>query len=356
MSPVRFVLTTVLTLLLLLAGSAGQCVIADDDVAPLSLVSDRAAVCLEIPRIEANWLQFQRSQLMTRLKQFAPIERLLAGAGFQKLAQVEEHVRRTTGKTLSEQLLRTCSEALVVAIYIPEGRSPQGVLIAQARDADALRQTLQAWSLLEPRHESQVKEHRGHPYTRRAKSATSTEVVYYATFDRTVALSDQERLIHEVIELHASGVRKAVVAADGARGLVDAPLYPANRSRLPGDAVAYLFVNTRMWDRVVDEAIAKSPDARWIQPAVRQIAAVAAALRLNDEVVIDLVVDVTGGPLPSGWRAFVAGTVGGGDWSRRIPRDAILAVSSRMEIAPLIQGWLAISTDARTDEIGRAHV
>lgn len=329
---------------------------ADDEVAPLDLVGAQVAVCLEVPRLGSTWSRFQRSQLWTRLKQFPPVERLLTGAGFQKWALVEEHVRSSTGKSLSEQLLGTFSESVVVAVYLADGASPQGVVVAQARDADALKQALQAWSLLEPQHDSRTKEHQGHAYVRRAKSVKSSEVVYYTTFGRTIALSDQERLIHQVIEFHAGARQQPPLATKDPQVLGELALYRTNRSRLPvDDAAAFLFLNTRQWDKVVLDALAQSPDARWIQPAFRQVAAVAASLRLDDEVAVDLVADVTGGPVPPQWRQFVGGTRGGGSWEERVPAGAILAVSSRLELGPLIQAWLATSPHARTEEFARGR-
>ena len=321
-----------------------------EDIAPINLVTNQAAVCLEVPRFEATWNQFQRSQLLTRLKQFPPIERLLTGTGAQQWKLVEEHVRRISGKPLSDQLLAVFSESLVVAIYAPEGMPPQGVLIAQARDTVTLNQAIRTWNLLDAQQVSQTRTHRGRSYIRRAKTAKSNEVVYYTVIGRTIALSDQEQRIHEVIESHAKEA-----SADHVPLLHDTDLYRTNRARLPADAAAYLFLNTRLWDRVVGEAIEKSPDARWIQPLFQQVAAVTAALRLNEEVVVDLVTDVTGKPTPDLFKQFVEATQGGGTWPQRIAGDAILAISSRMEIGPLIQGWIATSPDAKTDDFAKGR-
>ena len=41
-----------------------------EDVAPINLVTSQAAICLEIPQLEATWNQVRQSQLLTRLKQF----------------------------------------------------------------------------------------------------------------------------------------------------------------------------------------------------------------------------------------------------------------------------------------------
>ena len=128
MSSIRCLLATILTLVLIEEFSPLRHAYADAEViaslntvAPLSLVHESAAVCLEVPQFGATWSRFQRSRLAARLKQFPPVERFLGGAGFQKWTLVEEHVRRTTGNPLSEHLLGAFSESLVVAVYLPEG-------------------------------------------------------------------------------------------------------------------------------------------------------------------------------------------------------------------------------------------
>lgn len=321
-----------------------------EDIAPINLVTDQAAVCLEVPRFEATWNQFQKSQLLGRLKQFPPIERLLTGTGAQQWKLVEDHVRRISGKSLSDQLLAVFSESLVVAIYVPEGMPPQGVLIAQARDTTSLNQAILTWNLLDAQQVSQTRTHQGRSYIRRAKSAKSSEVVYYTTIGRTIVLSDQEQRIHEAIE-----TRSNEVSAERLPLLRDTDLYRTNRARLPTGAAAYLFLNSRQWDRVVGDAIEKSPDASWIQPLFQQVAAVTASLRLNEEVVVDLVTDVTGKPTPAPFKQFVETTHGGKPWPQRIAGDVILAISSRMEIGPLIQGWIATSPDARKDDFAKGR-
>ena len=356
MSSIRCVTVTMLTLVLMAEPGPHRRAFAADEVAPSSLVGESVAVCLEVPRFEATWSKLQSSRLAARLKVFPPVERFLGGAGFQKWTLVEEHVRRTTGNSLSEHLLGAFSESLVVAVYLPEGKPPEGVVIAQARDATALKKALQAWATLDPQHDSQTKEHQGHTYVRRAKSAKSTEVVFHTTFGRTIALSDHERLIHQVIEFHAAANRKDGPAdTDTPRVLRDLALYQTNMSRLPVESAALLFINTRQWDRVVHEALRTSPDAVRFQPVFQQVAAMSASLRLDDEVVVTLVADTGGAPAPAGWLRFVAGTNGGGDWGRRIPAEAIAAISSRLEIGALVRAWLTTSPDTKTDDFARGR-
>lgn len=325
------------------------------DVAPIDLVDDTAALCVEIRYPEAAFSKFQTSHLATRLKAFPPARRFLDGAGFQKWALVEDYVRRTTGKSLSDQILAACSESLVLAVYLPDGKPPEGVVIAKANDAAALTQALQAWATLEPKQVSKAKEYQGQAYVQRARSARPGDSIFYVVFDRTIALSDHEHRIQQVIEFRIAGDRQSSVA-QATGSLTELPLYKANRSRLPQDAVAFLFLNTRKWDRVIDDGLRNSRDAAWIRQIVSRVAALSAALRLNDEVVMDLAADTEGSELPEIWRQFVHSTDrGDNDWAKRISTDSILAISSRMDVTPLVQHWLASASEAKTEDFGRGR-
>ena len=346
---------------ILIAGwnQGGRCDAADD-LDPLELVDLSAAVCLEVPGAQARWTELQSSKLWSRLKEFPPAERFLSGPGFQKWKQLQDHVQKTTGNSLSGHLLSVCSESLVVAVYLPVDKPPQGVLIAQARDADSIKSTLNAWRTLEPRQDLKSLQHQGQAYFRRAKSAGSSDVVYYTIFGRTIAMSDQESLIQQIIERHNLIQQKNTLtqqkntAGTEPKSLKESLVYQSNRSRLPADAAAFLFLNPRMWDRVVDEALAKSPDAAWFGLVFRQMEGIALSLRLDDEVVFDLVTDLGSGTSPQ-WKSFVQSTRGDVR-IQKIPPAAVLAVSSRMDLTLLVQAWLVMSPDARTEDFARGRI
>jgi hypothetical protein len=323
-------------------------------VAPIDLVGDTAAVCVEVQHPDAAFAKFQSSRLASRLKTFLPVRRFLDGGGFQKWALLEEYVRRTTGKSLTEQLLAACSESLVLAIYLPEGKPPEGVVIAQAANSAALAEALQTWATLEPSQVSKSMEFQGQTYVRRAKSANSVEIVYYVIFDRTIALSDHEHRIQQVIEFRAAG-QQQTGAAPMVRSLSELPLYKANRSRLPQDAIAFLFLNIRKWDRVIDEGLRQSKDAAWILQIVNRVAALSAAVRLDDAVVVDVAADTSGVDLPTAWRQFVNSTDGGDDWTKRITANSVIAISSRMDVTPWVQLWLTFVAKDNSDDFARGR-
>ena len=334
---------------------------ADDtvpDVSPVSLIGESAAICLEVPNVEKTWSDFLKSPLASRLKKFPPAERLLSGPGFAKWTALQEYSRRVTGKTLSEQLIEAFAESIVVAIYLPEGKTPQGILIGKSRTEESLKQALQSWMTLDPNHVVQNREHHGQSYVRRAKSTSSSDVVYYATFGRTFVLSDHESLVQEAIDKRALAIRKVTaspVPTSTVRTLGDLELFRTNRERLPKDASAFLFVNVRAWERALENEIQKSPDAVFIRQALRSVSGLGLSLHLGNEAVFNLVTDVNSDARSTSWKHFVSGTKRDGEWARRIPSESVLSISGHLAMRPLIEAWLTIFAPSKSPDFVRTR-
>lgn len=316
-----------------------------DDPAPIKLVEQSVAACLEIPHAESTWRRIESSRLKSRLTAFPPLARLLQGGGLQKWISLEDHVQRVTGKSLSAQLLTGCSESLVIAIYAPENQPPEGVFLAQARDAAALSRTIAAWETLEPQQQSTPRKHLGQTYIRRMKSPGAGEELFYVVLGRTIALSDREHRIQQVIEL-ASGQAPA-------RDWAATPAYRASRATLPGSADAYFDLNPRAWESAVVSGLNSSPDATWLRLMYRQFSAVSVALRLDEELVLDVVLEARDSPLSAAWTPLV--TAPRKDWAARVPGSAILALSSQWPAGSLIQTWVNYAPEARTSDFTRGR-
>ena len=335
------------------------------EVSPLDLVADTAAVCLEVPNLDASWQRIEQSRLAERVRAFAPFQRLLLGAGFQQWAAVENHVTQMTGLPLSEQLRGLCAESLVLAVYLPEGAKPQGVMIARARDAATLSRSVAALNKLEPQHVDQSKQHLGQTYIKRLKSPKSKEVLFYVLFDQTLVLSDHEPLVRQAIEMQQAAVAHAESqkAIDGTiRTLRESPAYRAARARLPENGVAFVHVNSRAWDKTLREGAKNDNEAAVVLGVWRCVSALAGSLRLEEGLALDVVAELDRTQLPSGWTEFVRSTEAptkqassDSRWSERIPAAALLAVSGGVDVRPLIRMWLAVDPGVKSNDFVRTR-
>ena len=335
------------------------------EVSPLDLVADSAAVCLEVPNLDATWQRIERSRLAERVRAFAPFQRLLLGAGFQQWTAVENHVTQMTGLPLSEQLRDLCAESLVLAVYLPEGAKPQGMMIARARDAATLSRSVAALNKLDPQHVDQSQQHRGQSYIRRLKSPKSKEVLFYVLFDRTLVLSDHEPLVRQAIEMQQAAVAHAESqkVIDGTvRTLRESPAYRAARARRPENGVAFVHVNSRAWDKTLREGAKNDNEAAVVLGVWRCVSALAGSLRFDEGLALDVVAELDRTQLPSGWTEFVRSTevstpqtLADSRWSERIPAAALLAVSGGADVRPLITTWLAVDPGVKSNDFVRTR-
>lgn len=310
---------------------------AAESFSTLDLVSRDAALCLEIPRLDETWTMLESSPLLDRIRAIPAYQRLLESSGFQQFRAIQDHVARQTGKTLTSQLRALFGKSLVLAIYVPATGKPQGILLGEANDSAAIETALNTLNKLEPNEVISTKSHRGHRYQQRKKQANSSDSTFLATHDRWFAISDNETLIQDVIDRFITATTQNSTIHGTLR---QSSLFKQNRQRLKPDSAAYLYVNARPWDRGLEEASRNDHDP--INPAAiwKHVSAVSAALQLDRGVVCESIVELDTSRLPAGWSQFVATAAVEPAWNRRIPADALLAVSGHLEIAPLIRHLL----------------
>ena len=174
--------------------------LAAEPQSALHLVSADVAICLEIPGLDQSLTEFESGQLMGRLQAFPPFQRLLESPGFQQWQVVNQQIAAQTGTKLSLTLRQLFARSLVVAIDVPPEGLPRGILIGEAQDESAIQSAISVWKKLEPNALVTKKTHRGTTYFRRERQNVPAETVYFAVANRWFAISDQEPLIHDVID------------------------------------------------------------------------------------------------------------------------------------------------------------
>lgn len=323
-----------------------------ESLTTLDLVRSDAAACLEIPRLTDNWAHVESGLLLSRLKALPAFQRLLESRGFQQWQAIEDHVASQTGQKLSAQLRNLLGSSLVLAVYVPDKGNPQGILIGEASDAAAVERAQATWNKLEPNEVVSTKTYRDISYQQRRKRPNANESVFVVTSDRWFALSDQETLIKDVIDRILT-FKSGAPTSSVKESLRQSPLFLQNRQRLPMDAAAYLYLSARPWDRGLE--LASHDPNQPVNPAAvwKHITAVSASLQVDQGVVCNAVVELDTSRLPSGWSQFVAAAAGDATWSRRIPTDALLAISGHFDVSHLVQFFLHQIKPGDRDELAK---
>ena len=302
----------------------------------VDLVTADVALCLEVTDLDETWTRFEAGPHLDRLRTFPPFQRLLESGGFHQWQAVEDHVARQTGTKLSSQLRALFGRSLVLAVYVPQTGNPRGILIGEAIDEAAIQTALATWNKLEPNAVMTRKSHHGHGYLQRKKQAPSVEISFIAITDRWFAISDNESLIHDVIDRFVR-LSSETSQSSTTDSLTASPRFVQNRRRLKTDGVAKFYINARPWDRGLEEASQGSNDPFNIAEVWKRVNSVSARLRLDQGIVCDAVVDLETSRLPHGWTKLVATAGGSSQWVHRIPAESLLAISGRIELAPVFR-------------------
>ena len=319
---------------LLFALAVRATTMAADDTSVLDLVTSDVAFCVEIPHLNQTWARLESGPLLNRLREFPPLLRILDSPGVRHLHAVEGHVAKLTGAKLSSQLRDLFGKSLVLAIYVPDTGEPRGILIGEANQAAAITTALATWSKLEPGGVISNKLHHGYRYLERKRESSAKESAFIAYSDRWFAVSDHEAMIQQVIDRFQalSGSNP-----DRANSLRQSPAFIKNRDRLHPDALAYVHINARPWDRGLEESSQGSSDPIRIADLWKHVSSVSASLRVDRGLACEAVIDLDPARLTSDWSKLAETAAVRSTWIPRIPDDALLAVAGRLEIAPLIR-------------------
>ena len=302
----------------------------------LQLVSADVAICLEIPGLDQTWSELEAGPLMARLRAFPPFQRLLESPGFQQWQMVNQQIAGQTGTTLSQALRQLFARSLVVAIDVPPEGQPRGILIGEAQDESAIQSAIGVWKKLEPNALVTKKSHHGTIYFRRERRNSPAETVYFAVANRWFAISDHEPLIHDVIDRFVA-ISDPSTSGDRVTSLPTSPLFTRAQQRLKKDAVAYIHINARPWDRGLAESSKDDKDPVDVAAVWKRVTWVSASLHLDQGIVCETLIDLDNAKLPDDWSEFVAVASANSYWFQQIPAESLLAITGCVELTPLVQ-------------------
>ena len=322
---------------LVLWNAIGTTTLASELNSVLEMVAGDAAVCLEIPHLDETWNRLETGAMIDRLRQFPPLQRFLESQGFRHWKSVDDHVARQTGSSLSSQLRAVFGKSLVLAIDVPSTGEPRGVLLGEAMSAEAIRTALATWNKLESNGVVTTKTHHGLKYLQRKREAAARESQFVAIHERWFAVSDHESMIQNVIDRFqslTSAVPQGTALPDS---LAHSTSFIRNRGRLNNNAVAFVHINARPWDRGLEEGTQGANDPIQLAKIWKNVNSVSAGLRIDRGIVCESVIELNPERLGSEWSRFASTAASPSTWISRIPDDALVAVAGRLEIVPAIR-------------------
>ena len=307
-----------------------------DTLSALDLVAPDAAFCLEIPDLDANWAELEKEPMVDRLRGLPTFQRLLDSQVLQRWNSLEERASNIATQSLASQLRNLFAKSLVLAIYVPASRTPQGILVGEANNPQIINTVFTTLNKLEPKQVSVKKQYGKHRYIERKRNPETQETLYFASSDRWFAVSDQESLIHAVMDRFATATMSnpPMSLPDSLR---QSESFVRNRSRLGNGGAAYIHINARHWDGSFEESSRGSQDQ--LSPALiwKRIESLAARVDFKRGLTCNSVIQLEKERLPKEWSQVVKTASADSNPSTRIPADAVAGFNGHLELAPIAQ-------------------
>lgn len=238
----------------------------------LELVGDDAALCVGLPNLAGRVERVRDSAFFARIEQSPLWGRWKSSPQAQRLEQLRSALEQLSGRPLPQVLDGLFGQAVVLALYWPEDREPEGVLLLRVTDPELVDDALAVLKRIEPQRRSETLRYAGQTYLRLLRPAAGqrpTETLYLAQLESAVALSDKEGMIRRVLELHTRQEGRSSLTATAATPLGQSSEFRDALGSLSPDAAAWLYVRPRAWDRLWEQASAGKqpplPMAVWQQ-------------------------------------------------------------------------------------------
>jgi len=327
----------------------------------LRLVAPDVAVVLTVEGLRDQVRAFTRSPLAAGLRQLPAVRAWLDSEKYQQFEQSRARIEAVLGANLTDLRDELVGDAVVLALRLPpEGPADaslaRGLLLFRARDQALLERVIRVVNTTQKDSGELAhvgdRQRAGTAYhVREFPAAAGRLPEWYVVYpDGTFAFSNSELLIRAVIDRKTPTRSAQTASRDGAvndagakiePGLGDLPRLQSVQRRLPGPALARLFVDPRHIGRLLAAAPrpAKPGNARLIAMLERYLAAVeyaGAALVWNDRAIVVHSVETLDPSRLDPWlRRWAGGTRRLDPALERVPSTALAVASGHVDALAL---------------------
>lgn len=294
----------------------------------LRYVPDDVGFCLVVQNLRGQLRELAGSPFGRRLRESAGAKALRASAEWGQLKQAEQYLERHLGVNAEKLFDDLLGEAFAFAYKPgPLGKQDdeQGLFLLRARDEKTLAGLVAKLNALQ-KETGELKsldevEHKGVKYVRRREAK---ETNYYYLNGPILLFSGQESLLRQAVEREKR--------AEG-----DSLLLRQMRELKLEDALVGLLLNPRAWDAAVAASKPADPAARMAVRAWKALGGVGVAVHLESDVRIQLSIQVKTEDLPASARKLLAAASKPSELWARMPENALLAISGRLDLAALYE-------------------
>lgn len=297
-----------------------------------SLVGENVGLCVEIRDLRSHLRDVPSAEWFRRLRELSLVKRWQQGPEFTRWQAGQASLAALVGKPLDQFVSELFGESVVLTVSPSPTGPPMAVLLSRAAKDDTWDRVLALWDLLEA-HDVQTKSAFGRSFQIRRKKTngqTTGPDIFTVKLGRTLAISEREELILDVITRAASAANDSRV-----KPLDQSPVYRRAMSSLPESSAVRIFIDPRRWD---EELAKDSTSADWLMPLSKTLEWLSAGLEVRDGLVFHAVAHHDTNDLPTVWQRFVEASESPSHLANQLPPDAVLA--GEIRIAPDLFRWL----------------
>lgn len=305
---------------------------ATDDL--MAMVPPDAGIVLAVEGLRDRAHDVLASPVVARLRAMPVVREWEKSARGAALAKSRTDLESALGISLDRLRDDLIGDSAILALRLPEGREPSGLLLTRFRDRSALDTLLNALNSAEKGEGvlvelAEVPARDGAPalWHRRFAPGTKPDEWYGILPDSTFAWSNSE-----------STLRDAITRAGKRGGLGADRRYGAMREALPAKVLARLYVDPKVLAGAAGNG--GSPVDPKVVAALEALDYLGAAIEWRDGPVLHLVQALEPRRVPQEFRAIMRGH-SDADPLRGVPRSAVVVARWRWDLPALYDAALA---------------
>lgn len=310
-----------------------------------------AGVCLSLEEAAPHVDRFVAGPLYGRLNAFPPLAEWRR-ENVSHLNKIAAELSRQLGVSVPDAWRHIFGRQTLLAIWPPnDARQKQGsaLLLVEADEAQLLARLVAGIHSAQERAgdvlESHDFDYRGVKIqSRLVRRGESSERIFLATLDRIGVLTNQQRLMEQVVDLRARGAAAA--------RLSQLPAYQEAMEQIDAAAPAKLFLNPRIWDAALARAVAADdkPDApgrQLITQAWRSLRYAVFAFSLHPQARAEGYLAFQPAAESAALSEVLGALTGPAVLLERTPADALAAAAGTADITRLVR-WINSSARPET--------
>ncbi len=226
------------------------------------LVPANASVVLTVEDLRGQVGALLRSPLARDLWELPAVKTWMGSEKYEQLETLRDQIEGFLQAKLTEIRDQILGDAVVVALVVPENvplepRSARGILVLKASNPGLLKRLVELLNTTQQQTGEVAavveKKRGGVSYFLREFPAGSDHLpeCFVSFADGTFACSNDTSLLGELIDRKTG---KAASGSQAAASLADAPRFAALEKKLPTHALARLFIDSRLAERVFQNA------------------------------------------------------------------------------------------------------